>query len=148
MPEGPDDAGTTDPTALGAFIREQRRLANLSIRGLAELAQISNPYLSQLERGLHEPSVRILNSLAQALDLSAEVLLDQAGLLRHIRDAEATGEPDDPESAAEQTGHGPAGAAPISTEAAIRADARLSAAQKRALLAVYRSYISGTDEAG
>ena len=146
MPEEPDDAGTADPTALGAFIREQRRLANLSIRGLAELAQISNPYLSQLERGLHEPSVRILNSLAQALDLSAEVLLDQAGLLRHIRDADSTGEPESPASAAGESGHGTAGAAAISTEAAIRADERLSAAQKRALLAVYRSYVSSTDE--
>lgn len=148
MPEESDDTGTADPSALGAFIREQRRLANLSIRGLAELAQISNPYLSQLERGLHEPSVRILNSLAQALDLSAEVLLDQAGLLRHIRDADDTGESDDPESEAGQPGHGTAGAAPISTEAAIRADERLSAAQKRALLAVYRSYISETGDAG
>ena len=140
MPEPADDAGTANPTALGAFIREQRRLANLSVRRLAELAQISNPYLSQLERGLHEPSVRMLNSLAQALDLSAEVLLDQAGLLRDIRDGDPTGE----QHAGVSDSHAPPHSAPVSTEAAIRADERLSAAQKKALLAVYRSYVSGT----
>ena len=139
-----EGAGSADPSALGAFIREQRRLANRSSLRLNELAQISNPYLSQLERGLHEPSVRILNSLAQALDLSAEVLLDQAGLLRDIRD----GDPAD-----EQPGHGSKSAAPTpgapgNTEAAIRADERLSAAQKRALLAVYRSYVSGAPASG
>lgn len=139
MPEPADDAGTPDSTALGAFIRDQRRLANLSIRRLAELAQISNPYLSQLERGLHEPSVRILNSLAQALDLSAEVLLDQAGLLRDIRD----GDPADEQHAHATESHASTPGVPVNTEAAIRADERLSAAQKRALLAVYRSYVSG-----
>ena len=67
--------------ALGAFIRAQRRLANLSLRQMADLAHVSNPYLSQLERGLHEPSVRVLQSIGRALDLSAETLLTQAGLL-------------------------------------------------------------------
>ena len=104
------------------------------MRGLAELAQISNPYLSQLERGLSEPSVRVLNSLAQALDLSSEVLLDQAGLLRDSRGRAGS------ESAAKvRTLRRDSPVAQFSTEAAIRADDRLSTRQKRALLAVYES---------
>jgi len=107
---------------LGDFIREQRRLANLSLRKMADLAQISNPYLSQLERGLHEPSVRVLQSIAKALNLSAETLLEQAGLLEH---------------------HDPVDGAVPDTEAAIRADRQLSEHQKLALLSVYRTYIAG-----
>jgi transcriptional regulator with XRE-family HTH domain len=102
--------------ALGGFIRTQRKLANLSLRELASLTDVSNAYLSQIERGLHEPSVRILRSIAQALDLSANTVLAQAGLL------------DD-------------SAAVRPTEEAIRADPVLSDAQKEALLAVYRSYV-------
>ena len=67
--------------SLGNFIRTQRRLANLTLREMAELAKVSNPYLSQVERGLHEPSVRVLRSIAAALNMSAETLLAQAGLL-------------------------------------------------------------------
>jgi transcriptional regulator with XRE-family HTH domain len=103
--------------ALGAFIRAQRQLANLSLRQMADLAQVSNPYLSQLERGLHEPSVRVLQSIARALNVSAETLLAHAG----IDDAAADEPPD--------------------TEAAIRSDDRLSDEQKQALLTVYRSYV-------
>lgn len=104
---------------LGSFIRSQRRLANLSLRQLAELTDVSNPYLSQIERGLHEPSVRVLRSIARALNVSAETLLAQAGL------AEDAAKPrsDRPE-----------------TEAAIRSDPDLSETQKDALLSVYRSY--------
>jgi transcriptional regulator with XRE-family HTH domain len=104
--------------SLGAFIRAQRQLANLSLRQMADLAQVSNPYLSQLERGLHEPSVRVLQSIARALNVSAETLLAHAG----IDEADApTDQPD--------------------TEAAIRGDERLSDDQKQALLSVYRSYV-------
>jgi transcriptional regulator with XRE-family HTH domain len=106
--------------ALGAFIRAQRRLANLSLRQMADLAQVSNPYLSQLERGLHEPSVRVLQSIGRALDLSAETLLAQAGVLDPDGD-----EPDEA----------------ISTESAIRRDTHLTDDQKQALLVVYRSYV-------
>ena len=67
--------------ALGSFIRTQRKLADLSLRELAEMTEVSNPYLSQLERGLHQPSVRVLKSIANALNVSAETLLVQAGLL-------------------------------------------------------------------
>ena len=109
---------------LGAFIRSQRRLANLSLRQLADLTDVSNPYLSQIERGLHEPSVRVLKSIARALNVSAETLLAQAGLLE---DEEAGG--------ASSEGS-------VSTESAIRADSALTEAQKEALLGVYRSYIA------
>ena len=70
--------------ALGAFIREQRKRANLSLRQLAELTSLSNPYLSQVERGLHQPSVRVLKAISDALNLSAETLMAQAGLIDAI----------------------------------------------------------------
>ena len=70
----------TDPwqgqrEALGAFIRTQRQMVNLSLRQLAELPSLSNPYLSQVERGLHQPSVRVLKAISDALNLSVEALL-------------------------------------------------------------------------
>ncbi len=119
----------TDPwdaqvEALGAFIRSQRKIANLSLRQLAELTNLSNPYLSQIERGLHQPSVRVLKLLSDALNVSAETLLTQAGLLN----------PDDSGGSA-----GPDGAAPV--EGAIRADKRLTDEQKTALIAVYQSML-------
>ena len=66
---------------LGAFIREQRNSARLSLRRLSELAGISNPYLSQIERGLRKPSAEILQQIAKALRISAETLYVQAGIL-------------------------------------------------------------------
>src|SRR5262245_44393702 len=113
--------------ALGEYIRTQRKLANLSLRELAAMTDVSNAYLSQIERGLHEPSVRVLRSIAQALELSANTVLAQAGLLDE--------QEDDKESTARRT------------EAAIRSDPTLSAAQKEALLAVYRSYVAQQEEA-
>ncbi len=107
--------------ALGEYLREQRRQANLSLRELAALTQLSNAYLSQLERGQHEPSVRVLRSLSEALDVSVESLLQQAGLF------------DDGDGQA--AGHD-------ATEAAIQADPRLSDKQKDALLAVYRTLVA------
>jgi transcriptional regulator with XRE-family HTH domain len=111
--------------ALGTFIRSQRKLAQLSLRELADKTNVSNPYLSQIERGLHEPSVRVLRSIARALNVSAETLLSQAGLL----DDGAAGGRD-------------ADTSVLATEAAIRADAELTDAQKEALLGVYRSYVA------
>jgi transcriptional regulator with XRE-family HTH domain len=67
--------------ALGEFIREQRRVARLSLRKLSDMAEISNPYLSQIERGLRKPSAEILQQLARALRISAETLYVQAGIL-------------------------------------------------------------------
>ena len=78
---------------LGGFIREQRRSAQLSVRRLAELAEISNPYLSQIERGLRKPSAEILQSIAGALRISAETLYVRAGFLDpsgRITDLEAS----------------------------------------------------------
>jgi transcriptional regulator with XRE-family HTH domain len=108
--------------ALGEYIRAQRRHANLSLRELAALSQLSNAYLSQLERGLHEPSVRVLRSLSDALDVNVDNLLAQAGLYAE-------------DGSAPPTGH-------EATEAAIRADPRLSAKSKEALLAIYRTLVT------
>jgi transcriptional regulator with XRE-family HTH domain len=103
--------------AFGSYLRAQRQLARLSLRQLAELTRISNPYLSQIERGLHQPSVAIIRSLADALNLSAEDLL-----------AQAAGLADRPERE-------------VSTTEAIRNDRRLDPTQKRALLTVYSSMV-------
>jgi transcriptional regulator with XRE-family HTH domain len=106
--------------AFGRHLRNQRQLAKLSLRQLAELTQVSNPYLSQIERGLHQPSIAVVKALAEALNLSAESLLVQAAGL--------TGE----EEVASRT------------DLAIRHDPRLSESQKSALLAVYRSMVDDT----
>ena len=71
---------------LGSFIREQRRAARLSLRKLSDLAGISNPYLSQVERGLRKPSAEILQAIAKALRISAETLYVRAGILEEDRD--------------------------------------------------------------
>lgn len=115
--------------ALGSFLRSQRRLANLSLREMAERTKVSNAYLSQIERGMHVPSMRVLRSIARALDLSAEAMLTQAGLMEDA--------PVDDEGAA----------ARATTEAAIRADAKLTDDQKEALLSVYRSYLASNRDA-
>jgi transcriptional regulator with XRE-family HTH domain len=123
---------------LGAFIKEQRKKANLSLRQLAELTSLSNPYLSQVERGLHQPSVRVLKAISDALNLSAESLMAQAGLI----DAIAGTDPENPANPANAAdpARGPDVKVP-STEDAIRADARLGEDQKAALIAVYRSML-------
>jgi transcriptional regulator with XRE-family HTH domain len=118
--------------ALGAFIRQQRKRANLSLRQLAELTTLSNPYLSQIERGLHQPSVRVLKLLSGALNVSAETLLAQAGLLDSAAGV-AAASADDLAAAGEPE--------PASVEYAITADERLADEQKAALLAVYRSML-------
>lgn len=119
------DSWQTQREALGAFIRNQRQMANLSLRQLADLTSLSNPYLSQVERGLHEPSVRVLKAISDALNLSAETLLAQAGLIDAVTGEKA--------AARDATGDDER------TEAAIAADKRLSDDQKAALIAVYRS---------
>lgn len=109
--------------ALGEFIKSQRRIADLSQRELARLADLSDAYLSQLERGLHEPSVRVLNGLAQALNVPSERLLAYLG--RH----DAT--PSAPD-----------------TESVIATDERLSETQKQSLIDLYRAFIAANDVAG
>jgi transcriptional regulator with XRE-family HTH domain len=114
----PGDSATP-LSAFGEYLRSQRRLANLTLRQLSELTNVSNPYLSQVERGLHRPSVQVLTAIARALDLSAETLFAHAAGL-----------------SGEDTEAAPAN----DTEVAIRNDPYLDASQKEALLAVYRSY--------
>ncbi len=113
--------------ALGAFIRRQRQLANLSLRQLADRTKLSNPYLSQIERGLHQPSVRVIRLISDALNVSAETLLAHAGLLHH-KDTGAEGSAD-PQA--------------VSVETAIQAESRLTEEQKNALIAVLRSMLPG-----
>ncbi|HEX2381029.1 MAG TPA: helix-turn-helix transcriptional regulator [Acidimicrobiales bacterium] len=125
-----DESARLQLQALGDFIRNQRHMAELSLRDLAARTNVSNPYLSQIERGLHEPSVRVLKAIATALNVSAESLLMQAGLLEGEADAGESGE----------------------TAAAIEHDPHLKPEQRTALLAVYQSYLEAnaaeTDEAG
>ncbi len=121
------DSWNAQMKALGAFIRSQRKLANLSLRQLADLTTLSNPYLSQIERGLHQPSVRVLKLLSGALNVSAETLLAQAGLLDPAKPGASGAAGDEPAAA--------------SVESAISADERLADEQKAALLAVYRSML-------
>jgi transcriptional regulator with XRE-family HTH domain len=104
---------------LGAYIRAQRQLADLSLRQLAGLSNVSNAYLSQIERGLHQPSLKVLRSIAGALNLSGEALLTQAGLL----------DPD--EHPAKDR---------ASAEQAILDDPDLTDAEKQVLVGVYRQF--------
>ncbi len=124
---GPGDPGDRVWGSVGEFIKSQRELANLSLRQLAEIAKISNPYLSQVERGLHKPSADVLKNLASALKVSAETMYAQAGLL-------------DPASAT-PAGPGAASGPAADVENAIRADARLSADQKETMLRIYRGFV-------
>ena len=110
--------------ALGDFIRRQRKLANLSLRQLAEKTRLSNPYLSQIERGLHQPSMRVIKVLSEALNVSAETLLTHAGLLHRDGQDTDAGQRDVPD-----------------VEQAITADGRLSEQQKAALISVYQSML-------
>lgn len=118
--------------AFGAYLRAQRQSASLTLRELATLANISNPYLSQLERGLHQPSVAVIRSLADALNLSAEVLLAEAAGLERLAGVGSADSRRAPQ---------------VGVEAAIRSDDRLTPAQKQALRDVYRSMI-GEDGPG
>lgn len=112
-----DPAGTVRD--VGRYIREQRRQAELSLRNLARLAGVSNPYLSQIERGLRQPSAKILKDIAKALRISAETLYVRAGILDER----------------EERGSG--------LEAAILRDPYLTERQKQALLEIYRSFRAG-----
>jgi transcriptional regulator with XRE-family HTH domain len=109
--------------ALGAFIRDQRREASLSMRKLAEAAGVSNPYLSQIERGLRKPSADILQQLARALSISAETLYVRAGILERDRgDVDVIGE--------------------------ILRDGSITADQRQALIRGYRSFRAEAARAG
>lgn len=105
--------------ALGDFIRAQRQLRDLSLRQLAGLAKVSNPYLSQLERGMYRPSVDVLRNIAAGLRMSTETMLVQAGLIAEQGQGQAT-----------------------DVEGAVRLDPDLTTSQKEALLGVYRGFLS------
>jgi transcriptional regulator with XRE-family HTH domain len=112
----PDDQGEgAGGVDLGEFIRQQRRAGQLSLRKLSELSGISNPYLSQIERGLRHPSAEILQQIARSLSISSEALYERAGIL----EPRAT------------TGD---------LVAEIRRDPHLDEQQKRALLQIYQSF--------
>jgi len=119
-----DGPGKAWLDALGALIRDQRVTAGLSLRELAERTKVSNAYLSQIERGLHEPSISVLDAIAAALDVSLEALLARSGLLA----------PED------ERDHG-SSALVRNTEAAILSDPELSEPQRVALLSIYRSFV-------
>ena len=99
---------------LGAYIRDQRRTGHLSLRKLSEMAGISNPYLSQIERGLRKPSAEILQQIARALEISSETLYVRAGILEEREGADLVAE--------------------------IRRDPDLSDEQKKTLIRIYSSF--------
>lgn len=105
---------------LGTFIRDQRERSAMSLRKLAETAGISNPYLSQIERGLRKPSAEILKSLARALSIRAESLYERAGLLEGVE-------------------------RPTVLDA-ISTDSELTQAQKQALTQIYASFVSAIEQ--
>jgi transcriptional regulator with XRE-family HTH domain len=112
---------TRPHASLGEIIRQQRELAELSMRQFADLAGISNPYLSQIERGLRAPSEQVLEGIAGALKVSADALYKQAGMSR-------PGEDEDNSAVLE----------------AIAADHRLSARQRTALKEVYQAFVGSS----
>ncbi len=118
--------------SLGAFIRAQRQQAQMSLRDLADLTNVSNPYLSQIERGLHEPSMRVLKSISDALEVSIDTLLARAGLITDASSATADGDSDAP-APRDTSGD---------TVAAILADPALDDGQRETLLLVYRSFVT------
>jgi len=108
---------------VGEFIRTQREVARMSVRRLAEVAGVSNPYLSQIERGLRKPSAEILQQIAKALQISAETLYERAGFM-------------DPDASAR------------GVREAIAADPLLTPEQQQALLNVYESFVGSGRQAG
>jgi transcriptional regulator with XRE-family HTH domain len=107
---------------LGEFIREQRSIGQLSLRKLSEMAGVSNPYLSQIERGLRRPSAEILQQIARALEISSETLYVRAGIL------------DEPDGEVDVVGE-------------IRRDPRISEEQKKALVRIYESFVRESEAA-
>lgn len=103
--------------AMGAFLRHQREMANMSLRQLSEATRVSNAYLSQIERGMHDPTLRVLVQIGEALQISVEDMLQRS-------------------DASDETGSGDG----PGVEAAVLADRHLTAGEKEALLTVYRSY--------
>ena len=112
----PGEVPDKQASSLGEFIRRQRELSDVSMRQFAALAGISNPYLSQIERGLRAPSEQVLKEIADVLDVSADTLYDQAGVRR------------------EQDG-------PPKVVQAVREDPKLTGRQRQALIEVYEAFV-------
>jgi transcriptional regulator with XRE-family HTH domain len=110
--------GSGPVSSLGEAIRRQRELSKVSMRQFASMAGISNPYLSQIERGLREPSERVLDAIARSLETSTDALYEQAGIKPEPEDGE------------------------VATREAIEADDRLTGRQRRALLEVYDAFLA------
>ena len=106
-----------DDASLGDIIRRQRELSELSMRQFAQMVGISNPYLSQIERGLREPSEKVVEAIAESLHLSADTLFEQAGIAADEEEPQAS-----------------------AVIEAIRADRALSARQRRAMIEVYEAF--------
>lgn len=122
-PAGPSaDRPAGAAEGIGAFIRRQRQLAHLSLRELSAASSVSNAYLSQIERGLHQPSVRVLRAVADALELSSEQLMAQVGIT-------ATSQPPVAESGSGR---------PTATERALAEDPWLDDEARASLLVLYR----------
>ena len=122
MAEADDSA---ERSALGQFIKSQRQLAELSQRELARLANLSDPYVSQIERGRHDPSIKVLKAIAKALNIRADTILSYAGWLQGDEEAEAER---------------------VDAESAIRADHRLTPGQQEALVSTYRAFLAANTE--
>ena len=105
---------------LGEFIREQRSIGHMSLRRLSELAGVSNPYLSQIERGLRKPSADILQQIARALEISAETLYVRAGILEEV-------------------------ATEVDVVGALKRDGSLTEDQKKSLIRIYESFRRDND---
>lgn len=121
-----DEGGGSAPDVLGAYIRAQRQLADMSLRQLAGLSKVSNAYLSQIERGLHQPSLKVLRAISEGLGVSVEQMLAQAGML---------------------AGTEPSKRPQTDVEQAIADDERLSDDEKTLLVGVYRSFLRRPDDA-
>jgi transcriptional regulator with XRE-family HTH domain len=113
---------STAASDIGSFIKAQREAAQVSVRQLAEKAGVSNPYLSQIERGLRKPSAEVLNQIAKALRVSAEVLYVQAGILEPSASSEVRD--------------------------AIITDTAITERQKQVLLDIYTSFVQQNEVAG
>jgi transcriptional regulator with XRE-family HTH domain len=105
--------------SVGQFIKNQRDVAGMSLRQLSHLAKVSNPYLSQIERGIYKPSAEVLKAIADALQIQSETLFARAGFIDEAKDR-----------------------GPSDVERAVKVDPRLNSEQKKAMIGIYRSFLA------